>query len=152
MIINDNDRDIERKNTNMAPHYDSIEKHTTNSNGESAYRSGCSRCVELEQQLVDLQAKHSTKRACARWFKALRVPYTVEFFHEPKRFSGVIIMILSAVGLFMIGLAGLIEWIQHGTDFSAVTPVHYRLAAVFVLCALCFAAPMTKIERRDDNA
>lgn len=135
----------------MAPHYDSIEKHTTNSDGESAYRSGCSRCVELEQQLVDLQAKHSTKRACARWFKALRAPYTVEF-REPKRFSGVIAMTLSAVGLFMIGLAGLIEWIQHGTDVSVVTPVHYRLAVVFVLCTITFVAPSTKIERRDNGA
>lgn len=133
------------------PHDDSIEKHTTNSNSQSVYRSGCSGCIKLEQQLVELQAKHSTKRACARWFKALRVPYTVEF-REPERFSGMVTMILSAAGLFMIGLAGLIEWIQHGTDFSAVTPVHYRLCAVFVLCAIIFVAAMAKIKPRADNA
>lgn len=35
----------------------------SNSNNNTAYRSGCSRCIELEQQLADLHAKHSAEHA-----------------------------------------------------------------------------------------
>lgn len=132
------------------PPDDSIEKHSTNNNN-TAYRSGCSRCIELEQQLADLHAKHSTKRACTRWLKGMRVPYTVEF-REPRAFVGLITAIVSAAGVFMLGLAALIGWVENGIDFSVITPAHYRAFAVFVLCVFATLAPVTKFKRRDNNS
>lgn len=132
------------------PPDDSIEKHSTNNNN-TAYRSGCSRCFELEQQLAELHAKHSTKRACTRWLKGMRVPYTVEF-REPRAFVGVLTMIVSATGVFMLGLAVLIGWVQNGIDFSVITPAYYRAFAVFMLCTCTMLAPVTKFKRRDNNS
>lgn len=130
----------------MAPQDGLSEKYT-----DSMYRTGCSRCISLEQQLADLHAKHSTKHVWARRLKRMRVPYTVEL-HEPKAFAGVVVMALSAVGVFMFGLVALIAWVQNGIDFSVITPSHYRAFAVFVLCVFAMLAPVTKFKRRDDNS
>jgi len=125
--------------------------NSNSNNNNTAYRSGCSRCIELEQQLADLHAKHSAKHAWARRLKGLRVPYAVEF-RVPRAFVGLITAIVSAVGVFMLGLAALIGWVQNGIDFSVITPAHYRAFAVFMLCTCTMLAPVIKFKRRDNNS
>lgn len=79
------------------------------------------------------------------------MPYAVEF-REPRAFVGLITAIVSAAGVFMLGLAALIGWVQNGIDFSVITPAHYRAFAVFMLCTCTMLAPVTKFKRRDNNS